>query len=171
MDSIIQEIARLTTTSPEDVTEEIRTIDEAFDARCAIELGVAEMTVGRVSEDDLAELHERLEIMKPLIAEDRFVDFGRYLEANNDYHECLVGLAKNDALLSAYKNLGMKTLMARALGVSERSSNRVIADHVRLTEAYERGDLEGATDAIRDHAELAKQRARLAAVEAAGGRG
>ena len=42
----VEELIKLTITSPEDVIESIQAADEAFDARCAIELGVAEMTVG-----------------------------------------------------------------------------------------------------------------------------
>lgn len=143
--------------------------DEAFDARCAIELGVAELTVGQVSQQKLTGLRERLEVMEPLIAENRFVDFERYLEANTDYHEYLVSLADNGALFTSFRALSMKGLMARALGSSDESSDKVIEDHVRLTEAYEDGDLRAAQMAIREYTDLAKERARTV-VEAAGGR-
>ena len=137
-----------------------RATDEALDARCAIELGVAELTVGRVPREKLDGLRQRLEVMRPLIQENRFVDFERYLEANTDYHEYLIGLAKNKALLNAYRVLSMKSLIARALGHSKESNDKVIEDHVHLTEAYERGELPAAKTAIREYHALAKERAR-----------
>ena len=91
------------------------------------------------------------------------MDFERYLVANNDYHEYLVGLAKNGTLLSAYRSLKMKGLMVRALGGTSKTSDRVIEDHIRLTDAFATGDLEMAKTAIKNHAALAKHRAREAA--------
>jgi DNA-binding GntR family transcriptional regulator len=158
-----EETTRLTMTSPEDVVESLKVVDEAFDARCAIELGVVELVVGQVPREGVDGLRRRLEAMRPLIRDDRFVDFERYLVANDAYHEYLVGLAGNEALLRAYRSLKMKGLMARALGGSSGTSDKVIEDHVRLTEAIAGGDVETAKAVIRDHAELAKRRAREAA--------
>jgi N-ethylmaleimide reductase len=143
--------------------------DNAFDARCAIELGVAELTVGRVSREQLDGLRRRLEAMRPFIRDDRFVDFPRYLAANSDYHEFLVGLAGNHALLDAYRVLSTKALMARSVGQREESSNKAIEVQVRLTEAYETSNLATAKVAIREYAALAKERAR-SALETVGGR-
>lgn len=168
MDNVVQEITTLAMTSPEDVTETIKASNEAFDARCAMELGVADMVVGRLSEEKLAGLRERLEVMKPLISNDRFVHFEHYLEANNAYHEYLVGLTGNEALVNSYRALSMRGLMIRVLRSSEKTSDKVIEDHVRLTESFVRGDLETAKKIIRDHTELAKRRAREAVLEAAG---
>ena len=161
----VEELIKLTMTSPEDVIESIQAADEAFDARCAIELGVAEMTVGHLSEEDLSGLKHRLEAMRPLIRENRFVDFERYLIANNDYHEYLVGLAKNETLLSAYRSLKIKGLMVRALGGTSKTSDRVIEDHIQLTDAFAAGDFEMAKTAIKDHTALAKHRVREAAAD------
>lgn len=142
--------------------------DDAFDARRVIELGVAEMTVGYLSAEELDGLRERLEIMKPLITDDRFVDFEDYLKANTEYHEYLIGLTGNEALLSSYRLLSLKGLMARAFGGSNESSDKVIEEHVRLTEAYEEENLQAAKTCIQEYADLAKQRAR-SVLEAAGG--
>jgi flavin reductase like protein len=43
-----------------------RTSDETFDARCAIELGVIDMVVGRVPHEELADLRSRFEAMAAL---------------------------------------------------------------------------------------------------------
>jgi DNA-binding GntR family transcriptional regulator len=64
-----------------------RTSDETFDARCAIELGVIDMVVGRVPQDELPDLRNRVETMAALLVGNRFVDFDRYLDANYAFHE------------------------------------------------------------------------------------
>ena len=64
-----------------------RTSDETFDARCAIELGVIDVVVGRVPQDELADLRNRVETMAALLVGNRFVDFDRYLDANYAFHE------------------------------------------------------------------------------------
>ncbi|TMD93204.1 MAG: GntR family transcriptional regulator [Chloroflexi bacterium] len=55
-----------------------KALQEAFEARCTIEIGVAEQTVGRISPDDLAELRRRMEVTLPMVVNHRFVDFERY---------------------------------------------------------------------------------------------
>lgn len=59
----------------------------------------------------------------------------------------------------------MKGLMIRALGGSSETNDEVIGDHVRLTEALAAGDVDAAKQAIKDHAERAKRRARDAALD------
>lgn len=149
---------------------DLKTVTEAFDARCTIELGVVDLTVGHVSQEEVTQLRRRLEAMKPWVAERRFVDFARFLEANTAYHEYLVGLAKNDALLASFRTLSMQGLITRALGgtTSDELSYDVIEDHVRLTEAFATGDVQAARAAIREHTEHAKRRAQ-SVLEAAGG--
>src|SRR5207237_767491 len=79
--------------------------DDTFDARCAIELGVADLSVGRLSEHELAEFRKRMEATLPLVSGNHFVDFERYVEENTAFHEYLVGLAKSSTLLDAYRRL------------------------------------------------------------------
>src|SRR5215469_14335353 len=74
-----------------------KTVQEAFDARRTIEIGVAEHTVGRISPNELAELRKRMEATLPLVVDHRFVDFERYIEANQAFHDDMVSLAKNNA--------------------------------------------------------------------------
>src|SRR5207247_6920541 len=82
---------------------DVKTSDDTFDARCAIELGAADLAIGHLSEDELAELRKRMEATLPLISGNRFVDFERDVEANTALHEYLVGLAKSSALVDAYR--------------------------------------------------------------------
>ena len=137
-----------------------RTSDEAFGARCAIELGVIDMVVGRVPADELAELRGRFEAMAALLVGDRFVDFDRYLDANYAFHEGLVGLAHNAALTAAFGRLSIKTVMTRSFGVTPVTSQEFVEAQREITEGVERGDPSAAGAAVRRYTRLAQQRVR-----------
>jgi flavin reductase (DIM6/NTAB) family NADH-FMN oxidoreductase RutF/DNA-binding GntR family transcriptional regulator len=149
-----------------------KTLQEAFDARCDIEVGVAERTVGRTSDDDLAELRKRMEATLPLVVNNRFVDFERYIETNRAFHEYMVSLAKNNTLLEAYRRISVDGIiwrvMWRMLDKFEYANEAVTTDHQRLVEAYESGDTQYAKSVIIGHTERAKQ-VYQRAIELSGG--
>jgi flavin reductase (DIM6/NTAB) family NADH-FMN oxidoreductase RutF/DNA-binding GntR family transcriptional regulator len=137
-----------------------RTSDETFDARCAIELGVLDMVVGRVPPDELTELSSRFATMAALLVGDRFVDFDRYLDANYAFHEGLVSLAHNQSLTAAFGRLSIKTVMTRSFGVTPVTSQDFIDAQRQITEGVGRGDLATARGGVLRYTELAKQRVR-----------
>ena len=141
---------------------------EALDARCMIELGAAEQSVGNVSDDELAELRAKAEATVPHIQDGRFVDFEAYMETNATFHEYLVSLAKNDVLLASYRRLGVATTLLRTLH-SYEARDSLVQDHLNIVEGFEAADLEGAKRAIRHHAEESKRHGQRA-IESAGGR-
>jgi DNA-binding GntR family transcriptional regulator len=142
--------------------------EATFDARCAIELGAVEISQGRTTATQLEELRRRLTGIMPLIRDDRFVDVERYLDANNAFHEQVVMLADNQALLIAYRRLAVRAVMAHTLRATNCTSNAMLHDHVRIADAIVSGDIEETRRALRDHCEGAKARARIA-LAAAGG--
>ncbi|OZM77097.1 flavin reductase [Pseudonocardia sp. MH-G8] len=137
-----------------------RTSDETFEARCAIELGVIDMVVGRVVPAELAELRSRFEEMAALLVGDRFVDFDRYLDANYAFHEALVSLAHNPALTAAFGRLSIKTVMTRSFGVTPVTSQAFIDAQRQLTEGIEQGAATGARAGVYRYTDLAKRRVR-----------
>lgn len=149
-----------------------KTLQEAFDARCTLEVGIAERTVGHTSQDDLAELRKRMEVTLPLVVNNRFVDFERYIETNRAFHEYMVSLAKNNALLEAYRRLSVEGVIWRAmwrmLDKFEHADEAAVTDHQRLVEAYEGGDTQYAKSVIIGHNERAK-RVYQRAIELSGG--
>lgn len=165
---ILRDLTRGYVVTPVDV----KTLQEAFDARCDIEIGVAERTVGRVSGDELAGLRKRMEATLPLIENHRFVDFERYVEANRMFHEYMVGLAKNNRLLDIYRHLGVEGIVWRAMWRLQdqfaQADEAAVTDHQRLVEAYESGDVAYAKSVIVGHTERAK-RVYQRAVELSGG--
>lgn len=141
---------------------------EALDARCMIEIGAAEQSIGDVSDEEVAELREKAEATVPYVEDGRFVDFERYMETNAAFHEYLVGLAKNDTLLASYRRLGVATTLLRTLH-SYEAKDSMIRDHLGIAEAFEAADLEEAKRVIRRHAEDSKRHGQHA-IESAGGR-
>jgi DNA-binding GntR family transcriptional regulator len=145
-----------------------RVSDEIFDARCAVEVGVADATVGRVAGERLATLRGAMEDTLPLIRDDRFVDIDAYARANERFHGIHVALAGSTPLSEAYARLTNLGLIARTLTPADTASSQLVEDHRRLVEAYEAPSLDEARRVIREHAERAKETHRRA-IEAAGG--
>ena len=137
---------------------DLQTVEDALDGRLAIELGAAELSVGRVPAPELAELRRRMEATLPLIRDGRFTDVDRFAAANARFHEHLVGLARSEALVQAYRRLALPGLIARTLrGSDDVADDGLRADHRELVEAYERGDLRAAKAVIERHAERSKE--------------
>jgi flavin reductase (DIM6/NTAB) family NADH-FMN oxidoreductase RutF/DNA-binding GntR family transcriptional regulator len=151
---------------------DVKTSDDTFDARCAIELGAADLAVGRLSKDELAEFRKRMEATLPLVAGNRFVDFERYVVANTAFHEYVVSLAKSSALLDVYRRLNIEGIMWRVIWrtipVFDQANEELTADHRRIVEAYEKGDKELAKREMVNHNERSKLTCRKA-IEVAGG--
>ena len=152
------------------------TLNGALDTRCALEIGAAEQAVGRISDEEVAELRRRMEATL-LPTEDRSVSAERYAETNTAFHEYTVALAKNHTLLDSYQRLTAEAVMSAALRASLEANDALASeqldalaeDHVRLTEAFESGNLEEAKRVIRQHTEGAKQLGRYL-IDSAGGR-
>jgi DNA-binding GntR family transcriptional regulator len=148
---------------------DVRTSDDTFDARAAIELGVIDMVAGRVPEPELAGLRRQFDVMAALLVGERFVDFERYLDANYTFHEGLVSLAHTRPLTTAFAQLHIKTVMTRSFGVTPVTSQSFIEAQRGITEGLERGDADAAGAAVRRYTDLAKQRVRQI-LEQTGGR-
>ena len=142
------------------------TAPPTFDLASA--LGVADMTVGRVDREPLAELRRLMEATQGLIADGRFTDVEAYVRANAAFHEHMVALAGSGALLDTYRRLSLPAIMGRLFTRFPAASEQLLDDHRALVDAYERGDLEAARDVVVAHAERAKE-ANSAAIRAAGG--
>ena len=89
-----------------------RLVDHSFRARVAIELGVAELTVSRVSGSELRELRDRAWATAALVAGGQVADVDAYIDTDAAFHEYLVRLAGSDALVVAYRRSSLPTLMA-----------------------------------------------------------
>jgi DNA-binding GntR family transcriptional regulator len=144
------------------------TSEQAFDARCAMELGVAASTVGQVPQERVAALRKLMEETVPLVADGHFVDVEGYTRHNEAFHNAIVGLADNPTLADAYQRLGVAGLMVSLLREGTKAGQEIIDDHRAIVEAYERGSLLDAVQMIKRHNENSKNATRQA-IMAAGG--
>ena len=144
------------------------TSEQAFDARCAMELGVAATTVGQVPPDRVVALRMLMEETVPLVVEGRFVDVEAYTRHNEAFHNAIVELADNPTLIDAYQRLGVAGLMVSLLREGTEAGQEIIDDHRAIVEAYERGSLLDAVEVIKRHNENAKNTTRQAIVAAGG---
>ena len=144
------------------------TSEQAFNARCAIELGVAVSTVGRVSKEKVARLRTLMEETVPLVEDGQFIDVEAYTKRNEAFHNAIVELADNATLTDAYARLGVSGLMVSLLREGGEAGQEIIDDHRAIVDAYERGSLQDSTRVISQHNENAKETTRRAIVAAGG---
>jgi len=142
--------------------------DEAFDARMALELGVAQLTIGKLTDEQLAEFRRLAEATAPAVAEGHLTDVAGFRETNAKFHDFLVERTGNATIIDAYKQLSVLEYMAQALSPGVDVIGDIVQDHRDLVAAFERRDLTAARDIIVAHTEHAKATMR-AGIEKAGG--
>jgi benzoate/toluate 1,2-dioxygenase reductase component len=145
---------------------EIYESDALFDAREALELGALELTLGRVSSQQLTGYRLLAEATLPYVAGDRFVDAAQYTETNAAFHDYLFTLTGNQHLLQAYQTLGVKGRMTEVLSNATWCHPLCAQDHVDIVDAFEAGDREAARALIVAHADRSKQTMRRAMADA-----
>jgi DNA-binding GntR family transcriptional regulator len=131
-----------------------------------LELGAAQLTVGKVSGAQLAELRRLAEATAPLVADGHFTDVAAFREKNAEFHAHLVELTGNQTLARAHGRLSVLDYMAQALTPTVDVVGDIGQDHLDLVAAYESGDLAAARDVIIAHSEHAKA-TMLAGIEQA----
>jgi flavin reductase (DIM6/NTAB) family NADH-FMN oxidoreductase RutF/DNA-binding GntR family transcriptional regulator len=139
---------------------DVRTSDEAFEARLAIELGVIDQVAGHLDSHRLTAARAHLETMSHHLVGDRFRDFQAYLDANYAFHEAIVAVSGNALLVAAFESLSIKNVMMRSFGTTATSSAAFLEVQRDLLAALENGDATAARSAARAYCDLAKARAR-----------
>ena len=99
-------------TCPSPLTIELA--DQLFGARCVIELGVADVAVGRIADDDLAVLDDYAQRLAAVVAADD-ATLDEFLDTSHSYHMHFVGLGGSPQLRETYSALGISVLWRRAM--------------------------------------------------------
>lgn len=141
---------------------------DVHDAKLAIELGAAELSVGRLSAAQLEEFARLAEATAGHLSDGRLTDVMGYIDANEAFHAYPIAACGISTLLDAYRRLSLPDLMTRTLSTGAVVSGRLVDDHRQLVQAYRNGDLAEVKRVIVRHNELAKSTQR-AAIEQAGG--
>ena len=147
---------------------DVATSNEAHDARMAIELGVAEMTVGKLGPGQLSELRRLAQATVDILGRGDPVGIAAYALANQEFHRYLVATAGVDALSAVYEQLSIADLISRALRTQDEIESILAREHLDLVQAYERADLDAVREVIIRHTAHAKQ-TQQRGIERAGG--
>ncbi|WP_431924372.1 benzoate 1,2-dioxygenase electron transfer component BenC [Amycolatopsis tucumanensis] len=159
------EIAPLTEPGRYEIGEEhpsVHESDAVFEARQALELGAVEITIGRLSSQQLAGYRLLAEATVPYVDGDRFLDAAAYTETNAAFHDYLFTLTGNEHLLQAYHALGVKGHMTETLRDATWCHPRCTQDHLDIVAAFEAGDRTAARRLVAEHAERSKTTMRRA---------
>jgi flavin reductase (DIM6/NTAB) family NADH-FMN oxidoreductase RutF/DNA-binding GntR family transcriptional regulator len=148
---------------------DVATSNAAHDARMAIELGVAEMTVGHLSQDQLSGLRRLAQATVDVLGRKDDPDgIAAYALANQEFHRFLVATAAVDALSAVYEQLAIADLISRALRTQDEIEVVLAHEHLDLVQAYERADRDAVREIIIRHTAHAKQ-TQQRGIERAGG--
>lgn len=138
------------------------TSDAVLDAQHLLESGVLLRVAGRVTPAQVARLRELAQATAPLIQGDRFVDPGRYAQANHDFHSAVIALAGNARLCDLYDRLAVPSIIARATACSPVADPLLVRDHLELVDALAAGDAPAALRAAGEHTRRAQRTQRRA---------
>lgn len=133
-------------------------VEEGLRARLAIELGVVEITVGKASPDQIAELRALMDQSHP--APEGEFSMREYVPRYAAFHGAMVALAGSPALVDAHRRVNVPMMITSVTGAraARENADRRAADsawrHAReLVDAYEASDIAAARRTIRRHIE------------------
>jgi 4-nitrophenol 2-monooxygenase / 4-nitrocatechol 4-monooxygenase, reductase component len=138
-----------------------------FDARCTIQLGVVEQTVGSTGAAALDEL-QRLAEEFARTARSAAPDLTAFLQASHAFHRQLIGLAGCPPLTESYERLGIPAFWTRTLAGRQWWREWDVEHHARLVAAYRDGDLDEAKRQVRQHRDWVAGLARTVIADAGG---
>jgi DNA-binding GntR family transcriptional regulator len=144
-------------------------MEEAHEARLALELHAARLTVGRVPSGRLQTFRRHMERTQAAVREREIVDVRQYMLANKEFHEFQVDLAGNSFISDMYRRLCLHQLMERTivvLGVSAAGGSS--REHAAIVSAYEEGDADAACAALEQNVETGKSIVREAFARSGG---
>lgn len=135
---------------------------EGYDVRLALELRAAESAVGHVDDAELARFRDLQ------VASADAVSHEEWDTANAAFHEHQVDLAGNSLLSRFYRELSVNLMMQVIRGGRLEGGAYLATEHEAIVDAYARGDLDEAKEAIRAHIDTGR-RIALEALDAASG--
>ncbi|MCS5480896.1 benzoate 1,2-dioxygenase electron transfer component BenC [Corynebacterium sp. YIM 101645] len=151
--------AEVTITAPGVETGQVHRLDDTtrgiFEARMALEVGVAILVADILDEEDFVAFRELAEKANSFIAGEKVTDLAGYIEANDAYHEFLFERAGNDAMLQAYRNLEVPKAMDRELENEGFMHAGIAQEHHDIIDALEAGDLTRVRELLQLHNEHA----------------
>jgi benzoate/toluate 1,2-dioxygenase reductase component len=130
--------------------------DLAFDTRMALELGAAQLVVGKLSAEQLAEYRQLAEATGQYIKDGHFTDPAGFRESNSAFHLFPIEATGNTVLLEAYRKLLVQEYMGHVLTPSVDLVGDITRDHIDIVGAFERSDFEALRRILSEHNDHAK---------------
>jgi DNA-binding GntR family transcriptional regulator len=122
----------------------------------ALELGAAQLVVGRLSDEQTAEYRRLAEAAEAHVGDGHFTDVAGFREANAAFHLFPIQATGNATMIETYRRLQVQDYMSQALTPSVKLAADIAQDHRDMVDAFSRGDLDAARAAIVTHTEHAK---------------
>lgn len=139
-----------------EIGEEHASFEAQFDARMALELAIVELTMGKLTPEQLVEFKVLAELAGKTLDGEKFVSSEAFTVTNEAFHQFLFKCVGNEHLLQAYNRLEVPAIMAKVLRQEHWIDGAVDADHLAIVSAFENQDLAEARKAIISHNEHAK---------------
>ena len=137
--------AEVTISAPGVETGQVHRLDDTtrsiFEARMALEVGVATLVAGILDEEDFVAFRELADKANSFIEGETVTDLAGYITANDAYHEFLFERSGNDAMLQAYRNLEVPKAMDRELENEGFMHADIAKEHHEIIDALEAKDL------------------------------
>jgi benzoate/toluate 1,2-dioxygenase reductase subunit len=130
--------------------------DAAFDTRMALELGAAQLVVGTLSAEQLAEYRRLAEATGQYIKDGHFTDPAGFRETNSAFHLFPIEATGNPVLIEAYRKLLVQEYMGQVLTPSVDLVGDITKDHIDIVTAFEQADFEGLRRVMSEHNDHAK---------------
>lgn len=141
--------------------------EELFDARCVVELGVVEQSVGAAGGEALDGLETLAAELARIVRSDA-PDLTAFLRTSHAFHRDLVALAGCAQLSESYERLGIPAFWTRTMAARPWWRDFDVVHHAELVRAYRQEDLPRARQLIRQHRDQVKQLVRSLITEAGG---
>ena len=132
---------------------------EAFEARRVIETGLIRRN-GRVDKAALKRLRQHIRQEQAALQGD---DVGQRSYLLGDFHVCLAECLGNQLLAETLRDFTARTTLIAMLYQSTHDAVQSCAEHVRIVEALERGDVAAAERLMEDHIGQVQAALRLSA--------
>ena len=138
-------------------------VEDALSSRCAIELGVIDLTVGRLPDAELGRLDAALRTWTPVSDASGLTWRDRHVNSMG-FHETMVSLAGSETLLGSYRRLAVSSALARTFSgyVLSKRDEAYGAEHRELVAAYATGNPDVAREIVLRHTQRIKEAARKA---------
>lgn len=145
----------------------VHAAEQLFDARCTVEVGVVEQTVGAVREEAIDELADLAQALAA-IAGGEAPDLSAFLYASHAFHLKLVALAECSALTELYDRLGIPSFWTRTMSDRKWWEEFDVVHHAQLVQAYRDRDVTAAKRLVHQHRDQVKELVRALITEAGG---